>query len=156
MDSFLLRSCLYLCVCVAFRGILNNPTKAVRDTLVNQCAQILACYRKNCASPSSAGQVLKTTHATSCSIMGNTSYNTKNRLQWSRCVYIYLLSWSKCLQWRLMLMLMLGSIDVILKTMPTVVSLSYLQLMLKLMQVVFTNILQTKASTCLMCVCSSC
>uniref|UniRef100_A0A7N6BW24 SEC24 homolog C, COPII coat complex component n=1 Tax=Anabas testudineus TaxID=64144 RepID=A0A7N6BW24_ANATE len=38
----------------AFRGILNNPTKAVRDTLVNQCAQILACYRKNCASPSSA------------------------------------------------------------------------------------------------------
>lgn len=41
----------------AFRGILNNPTKAVRDTLVNQCAQILGCYRKNCASPSSAGQV---------------------------------------------------------------------------------------------------
>ncbi|XP_061666594.1 protein transport protein Sec24C isoform X2 [Syngnathoides biaculeatus] len=42
----------------AFRGILNNPTKAVRDTLVNQCAQILACYRKNCASPSSAGQLI--------------------------------------------------------------------------------------------------
>ncbi|XP_049614729.1 protein transport protein Sec24C isoform X3 [Syngnathus scovelli] len=42
----------------AFRGILNNPTKAVRDTLVNQCAQILACYRKNCASPSSAGQLV--------------------------------------------------------------------------------------------------
>lgn len=47
-----------LCV-AAFRGVLNNPTKAVRDTLVNQCAQILACYRKNCASPSSAGQVPK-------------------------------------------------------------------------------------------------
>uniref|UniRef100_A0A8C7X1A2 SEC24 homolog C, COPII coat complex component n=1 Tax=Oryzias sinensis TaxID=183150 RepID=A0A8C7X1A2_9TELE len=31
---------------------------AVRDTLVNQCAQILACYRKNCASPSSAGQLI--------------------------------------------------------------------------------------------------
>uniref|UniRef100_A0A7N8XLY6 SEC24 homolog C, COPII coat complex component n=1 Tax=Mastacembelus armatus TaxID=205130 RepID=A0A7N8XLY6_9TELE len=44
----------------AFRGVLNNPTKTVRDTLINQCAQILACYRKNCASPSSAGQVLKT------------------------------------------------------------------------------------------------
>lgn len=44
----------------ALRGILNNPTKTVRDTLINQCAQILACYRKNCASPSSAGQVLKT------------------------------------------------------------------------------------------------
>uniref|UniRef100_UPI0037E88546 protein transport protein Sec24C isoform X3 n=1 Tax=Semicossyphus pulcher TaxID=241346 RepID=UPI0037E88546 len=42
----------------AFRGILNSPTKAVRDTLVNQCAQILACYRKNCASPSSAGQLI--------------------------------------------------------------------------------------------------
>lgn len=46
-------------VFAAFRGVLNNPTKAVRDTLVNQCAQILACYRKNCASPSSAGQVLQ-------------------------------------------------------------------------------------------------
>ncbi|XP_028989747.1 protein transport protein Sec24C isoform X2 [Betta splendens] len=42
----------------AFRGILNNPTKAVRDTLINQCALILACYRKNCASPSSAGQLI--------------------------------------------------------------------------------------------------
>uniref|UniRef100_A0A672IWJ0 SEC24 homolog C, COPII coat complex component n=1 Tax=Salarias fasciatus TaxID=181472 RepID=A0A672IWJ0_SALFA len=42
----------------AFRGVLNNPTKAVRDTLINQCAQILACYRKNCASPSSAGQLI--------------------------------------------------------------------------------------------------
>uniref|UniRef100_A0AAQ4QYQ8 SEC24 homolog C, COPII coat complex component n=1 Tax=Gasterosteus aculeatus aculeatus TaxID=481459 RepID=A0AAQ4QYQ8_GASAC len=26
----------------AFRGLLNSPTKAVRDTLVNQCAQILS------------------------------------------------------------------------------------------------------------------
>uniref|UniRef100_A0A3B4AWB8 SEC24 homolog C, COPII coat complex component n=1 Tax=Periophthalmus magnuspinnatus TaxID=409849 RepID=A0A3B4AWB8_9GOBI len=42
----------------AFRGVANNPTKTVRDTLVNQCAQILACYRKNCASPSSAGQLI--------------------------------------------------------------------------------------------------
>ncbi|XP_019963557.2 protein transport protein Sec24C isoform X1 [Paralichthys olivaceus] len=42
----------------AFRGVLNNQTKAVRDTLINQCAQILACYRKNCASPSSAGQLI--------------------------------------------------------------------------------------------------
>lgn len=25
---------------------------------MNQCAQILACYRKNCASPSSAGQLI--------------------------------------------------------------------------------------------------
>ncbi|KAL8202448.1 UNVERIFIED_CONTAM: Protein transport protein Sec24C [Gekko kuhli] len=42
----------------AYRGLLNNPVKAVRDTLINQCAQILACYRKNCASPSSAGQLI--------------------------------------------------------------------------------------------------
>ncbi|XP_062269997.1 protein transport protein Sec24C isoform X2 [Platichthys flesus] len=42
----------------AFRGVLTNQTKAVRDTLINQCAQILACYRKNCASPSSAGQLI--------------------------------------------------------------------------------------------------
>ncbi|XP_073541892.1 protein transport protein Sec24C isoform X3 [Phyllobates terribilis] len=42
----------------AYRGVLNNPTKSVRDSLINQCAQILACYRKNCASPSSAGQLI--------------------------------------------------------------------------------------------------
>nr|XP_057917802.1 protein transport protein Sec24C isoform X2 [Doryrhamphus excisus] len=42
----------------AFRGVLNNSTKAVRDTLVNQCAQILGCYRKNCANPSSVGQLI--------------------------------------------------------------------------------------------------
>ncbi|KAM9462483.1 protein transport protein Sec24C isoform 2-T2 [Clarias gariepinus] len=42
----------------AYRSILNSPTKNVRDSLVNQCAQILACYRKNCASPSSAGQLI--------------------------------------------------------------------------------------------------
>ncbi|XP_061490573.1 protein transport protein Sec24C isoform X2 [Rhineura floridana] len=42
----------------AYRGVQNNPVKAVRDTLINQCAQILACYRKNCASPSSAGQLI--------------------------------------------------------------------------------------------------
>ena len=47
-----------VCVCVAaFRSVLTSPTKTVREGLVNQCAAILACYRKNCASPSSAGQV---------------------------------------------------------------------------------------------------
>ncbi|NP_001087832.1 SEC24 homolog C, COPII coat complex component S homeolog [Xenopus laevis] len=43
---------------LAYRGVLSNPTKTVRDTLINQCAQILSCYRKNCASPSSAGQLI--------------------------------------------------------------------------------------------------
>merc|ERR1719229_1348290 len=35
----------------------NNP-KTIKEALVNNCAQILACYRKNCASPSSAGQLI--------------------------------------------------------------------------------------------------
>uniref|UniRef100_A0A8C3DWL9 SEC24 homolog C, COPII coat complex component n=1 Tax=Corvus moneduloides TaxID=1196302 RepID=A0A8C3DWL9_CORMO len=42
----------------AYRGVLSSPVKTVRDALINQCAQILACYRKNCASPSSAGQLI--------------------------------------------------------------------------------------------------
>lgn len=54
---------------IAYRSVLNNPTKNVRDILVNQCAQILACYRKNCASPSSAGQV----NATAILINANSS-----------------------------------------------------------------------------------
>lgn len=35
----------------------SNP-KNVKENLTNSCAQILACYRKNCASPSSAGQLI--------------------------------------------------------------------------------------------------
>merc|ERR1719309_667550 len=35
----------------------TNP-KAMREELMQQCATILACYRKNCASPSSAGQLI--------------------------------------------------------------------------------------------------
>lgn len=35
----------------------TNP-KAVKENLIANCAQILACYRKNCASPSSAGQLI--------------------------------------------------------------------------------------------------
>ncbi|XP_035262282.1 protein transport protein Sec24C isoform X1 [Anguilla anguilla] len=42
----------------AYRSVLSSPISAVRDGLINQCAQILACYRKNCASPSSAGQLI--------------------------------------------------------------------------------------------------
>ncbi|KAJ8250554.1 hypothetical protein COCON_G00224760 [Conger conger] len=42
----------------AYRSVLNSPTKTVRESLINQCAQILSCYRKNCASPSSAGQLI--------------------------------------------------------------------------------------------------
>merc|ERR1719175_371275 len=39
------------------RIVENNP-KAMREELMQQCATILACYRKNCASPSSAGQLI--------------------------------------------------------------------------------------------------
>ena len=38
--------------------LLEHPPKQVKDGLVNVCAQILACYRKNVASPSSAGQLI--------------------------------------------------------------------------------------------------
>lgn len=37
---------------------MNSHSKQVRENLMNQCAQILACYRKNCASPSSSGQLI--------------------------------------------------------------------------------------------------
>lgn len=42
----------------AYRALLNQPIKNVRDILVNQTAHMLACYRKNCASPSPAGQLI--------------------------------------------------------------------------------------------------
>ncbi|KAL0970316.1 hypothetical protein UPYG_G00240350 [Umbra pygmaea] len=42
----------------AYRAILNQPLMAVRDILVNQTAHMLACYRKNCASPSAASQLI--------------------------------------------------------------------------------------------------
>ena len=32
--------------------------KAVKDTLIHRSAQILACYRKHCTTPSSAGQLI--------------------------------------------------------------------------------------------------
>jgi hypothetical protein len=38
-------------------GLNSNP-KQVREGIMNQVAQILACYRKNCASPSSVGQLI--------------------------------------------------------------------------------------------------
>lgn len=38
--------------------LMETPPKAVKDSLEARCAQILACYRKNCASPTSAGQLI--------------------------------------------------------------------------------------------------
>jgi len=42
----------------AMRETLKQNPKVVRESLMNQCANILACYRKNCASPSSSGQLI--------------------------------------------------------------------------------------------------
>ncbi|CAB1345193.1 unnamed protein product, partial [Coregonus sp. 'balchen'] len=42
----------------AYRAMLNQPLKTVREILVNQMAHMLACYRKNCASPSAASQLI--------------------------------------------------------------------------------------------------
>ncbi|XP_046668014.1 protein transport protein Sec24C [Homalodisca vitripennis] len=42
----------------ALYRLRENPPKQVKDSLVNRCAMMLACYRKNCASPSSAGQLI--------------------------------------------------------------------------------------------------
>ncbi|XP_060519788.1 protein transport protein Sec24C isoform X2 [Cylas formicarius] len=38
--------------------LLENSPKTVKDAIVNRAAQILATYRKHCASPSSAGQLI--------------------------------------------------------------------------------------------------
>lgn len=38
---------------------LNDSTpKAIKDSLVSRAAQILACYRKKCATPTSASQLV--------------------------------------------------------------------------------------------------
>ncbi|XP_061441251.1 protein transport protein Sec24D isoform X2 [Rhineura floridana] len=42
----------------AYKAILNQPLKTVREILVNQTARMLACYRKNCASPSAVSQLI--------------------------------------------------------------------------------------------------
>ncbi|KAK1889797.1 Protein transport protein Sec24D [Dissostichus eleginoides] len=42
----------------ACRAILNQPLKNVREILVNQTAHMLSCYRKNCATPSAASQLI--------------------------------------------------------------------------------------------------
>ncbi|GFN78549.1 transport protein sec24c [Plakobranchus ocellatus] len=42
----------------AIRTCLNANPKQVREHIMNETAQILACYRKNCANPSSPGQLV--------------------------------------------------------------------------------------------------
>uniref|UniRef100_A0A8B9R0K5 Uncharacterized protein n=1 Tax=Anas platyrhynchos TaxID=8839 RepID=A0A8B9R0K5_ANAPL len=40
----------------AFKAVLSQPLKMVREILVNQTAHMLACCHKNCASPSAVSQ----------------------------------------------------------------------------------------------------
>lgn len=47
----------YLSKQATYKLLDNNP-KLVKDSIVNRAAQILATYRKNCATPSSAGQLI--------------------------------------------------------------------------------------------------
>ncbi|KAI1887723.1 hypothetical protein AGOR_G00193260 [Albula goreensis] len=42
----------------AYRAMVNQPLKAVREILVSQTARMLACYRKHCASPSAVSQLI--------------------------------------------------------------------------------------------------
>ncbi|MFT7807472.1 protein transport protein Sec24D isoform X1 [Arapaima gigas] len=42
----------------AYREMVNQPLKTVREILVRQTAHMLACYRKNCASPSAVSQLI--------------------------------------------------------------------------------------------------
>ncbi|XP_029469643.1 protein transport protein Sec24D [Rhinatrema bivittatum] len=42
----------------AYKAVLSQPLKTVRDLLLNQTAHMLACYRKNCASPSAMSQLI--------------------------------------------------------------------------------------------------
>jgi protein transport protein SEC24 len=46
------------CVFTAMFQLLDSTPKTIKDKLVLRCAQMLACYRKNCASPSSSGQLI--------------------------------------------------------------------------------------------------
>uniref|UniRef100_A0A8C9SC05 VWFA domain-containing protein n=1 Tax=Scleropages formosus TaxID=113540 RepID=A0A8C9SC05_SCLFO len=45
------------CAKSACRTVFSQPLKAMRETLLSHTARILACYRRNCASPSSMSQV---------------------------------------------------------------------------------------------------
>ena len=42
----------------AIGRVCDSTPKQTKEKLMNRCAQILACYRKNLASPSSAGQLI--------------------------------------------------------------------------------------------------
>ncbi|MEE6461698.1 hypothetical protein FKM82_001378 [Ascaphus truei] len=42
----------------AYKAILQHPLKTVREVLISQTSHVLACYRKNCSSPSAVSQLI--------------------------------------------------------------------------------------------------
>jgi len=42
----------------SLRQVLNSNPQAIKDGLVQRSAQILSCYRQNCATPSTSGQLI--------------------------------------------------------------------------------------------------
>lgn len=48
---------LYFAKQIMFK-LMDSTPRQIKDGLEARCAQILACYRKNCASPTSAGQLI--------------------------------------------------------------------------------------------------
>lgn len=42
----------------ALRQVLTSTPQAIKDSLVQKCVQILACYRQHCATPSTSGQLI--------------------------------------------------------------------------------------------------
>ncbi len=62
LKVFVVIDCGACCSPAAYRAMLTQPLKTVREILVNQTAHMLACYRKSCASPSAASQVSDTLH----------------------------------------------------------------------------------------------
>lgn len=43
---------------VALRSVTVSTPKSIRDNIINQAANMLACYRKNCAQATTAGQLI--------------------------------------------------------------------------------------------------
>ncbi len=42
----------------AIRSIAMSTPKSIRDNIITQSANMLACYRKNCAQSTTAGQLI--------------------------------------------------------------------------------------------------
>ena len=45
-------------LCSALRETLNSNPKQMRDQIMSQSVNILACYRKNCSNQSAEGQLI--------------------------------------------------------------------------------------------------